>query len=156
MAAERAAERAASETPAEALCRLRGVTLTPLRRQVLDLVIAAEKPVGAYALLDRLKAERPGAAPPTVYRALEFLLENGLIHRIEKLNAFIGCAEAQAGHDHHHPHQFLICRRCGETAEIADQAAAEALEAAASAQGFRPERMVVEIEGLCAACAAAG
>jgi Fur family zinc uptake transcriptional regulator len=145
-----------AETPAEALCRQRGVALTPLRRQVLDLVIAAEKPVGAYALLDRLKAERPGAAPPTVYRALEFLLEAGLIHRIEKLNAFIGCAEAQAGHDHHHPHQFLICRRCGETAEIADHAAAHALEAAAKAQGFRAERMVVEIEGLCAACAAAG
>lgn len=143
-----------AETPAEALCRKRGVALTPLRRQVLDLVIAADKPVGAYALLDRLKAERPGAAPPTVYRALEFLLENGLIHRIEKLNAFIGCAEAHAGHGHHHPHQFLICRRCGETAEIADHAAAHALEAAAKAQGFRPERMVVEIEGLCAACAA--
>jgi Fur family zinc uptake transcriptional regulator len=144
------------ETPAEALCRARGVALTPLRRQVLDLIIAADRPVGAYALLDRLKAERPGAAPPTVYRALDFLLEHGLIHRIEKLNAFIGCAEAQAGHDHHHPHQFLICRRCGETAEIADHAAAHALEAAAKAQGFRPERMVVEIEGLCAACAAQG
>jgi Fur family zinc uptake transcriptional regulator len=144
--------RTEDETAAEALCRRRGVALTPLRRQVLDLVIAAEKPVGAYVLLDRLKLERPGAAPPTVYRALDFLLENGLIHRIEKLNAFIGCAEAHADAAHEHPHQFLICRRCGSTAEIADHAAVHALEAAAKAQGFRPERMVVEIEGLCAGC----
>jgi Fur family zinc uptake transcriptional regulator len=144
--------RTEDETAAEALCRRRGVALTPLRRQVLDLVIAAEKPVGAYVLLDRLKLERPGAAPPTVYRALDFLLENGLIHRIEKLNAFIGCAESHAHAAHEHPHQFLICRRCGSTAEIADHAAAHALEAAAKAQGFRPERMVVEIEGLCAGC----
>ena len=143
---------AGAETPAEALCRRRGVALTPLRRQVLDLVIAAEKPVGAYALLDRLKAERPGAAPPTVYRALEFLLANGLIHRIERLNAFIGCAEA--GQGHHHPHQFLICRRCGGTTEIADHAAAHALEAAAARAGFRVQRMTVELEGLCARCAA--
>lgn len=140
------------ETPAEALGRRRGVALTPLRRQVLDLILAADRPLGAYALLDRLKAERPGAAPPTVYRALDFLLQHGLIHRIERLNAFIGCAEAAAGHAH--PHQFLICRRCGEAAEIADRAAARALAAAAEAQGFRPERMVVEIEGLCARCAA--
>jgi Fur family zinc uptake transcriptional regulator len=144
--------RTEDETAAEALCRRRGVALTPLRRQVLDLVIAAEKPVGAYVLLDRLKLERPGAAPPTVYRALDFLLENGLIHRIEKLNAFIGCAEAHAHEAHGHPHQFLICRRCGSTAEIADHATAHALEAAAKAQGFRPERMVVEIEGLCTGC----
>jgi len=144
--------RTEDETAAEALCRRRGVALTPLRRQVLDLVIAAEKPVGAYVLLDRLKLERPGAAPPTVYRALDFLLANGLIHRIEKLNAFIGCAESHAHAAHEHPHQFLICRRCGSTAEIADHAAAHALEAAAKAQGFRPERMVVEIEGLCAGC----
>jgi Fur family zinc uptake transcriptional regulator len=143
------------ETPAEALSRRRGVALTPLRRQVLDLVIAAERPVGAYALLDRLKADRPGAAPPTVYRALDFLLEHRLIHRIEKLNAFIGCIEAGAGPAHDHPHQFLICRRCGGTAEISDQAAAHALEDAARRSGFRTERMVVEIEGLCAGCAAA-
>ena len=139
---------------AAAACARRGAQLTPLRREVLRLVLEAEGPVGAYALLDRLKETRAGAAPPTVYRALDFLLEHGLIHRIERLNAFIGCAEA--GRDHHHPHQFLICRRCGETAEIADHAAAHALEAAAKAQGFRPERMVVEIEGLCAACAAQG
>ncbi len=102
---------------AEAACLRRGAKLTPLRRQVLELILEAEAPVGAYALLDRLKADRPGAAPPTVYRALDFLLEHGLVHKVERLNAFIGCAEAGHGqaHDHGHPHQFLICRRCGTT-----------------------------------------
>src|SRR3712207_7506725 len=82
---------------AEALCAGRGAQLTELRRQVLRLVLVAETPVGAYALLDRLKADRPGAAPPTVYRALDFLLEQGLIHRVERLNAFVGCVEAGGG-----------------------------------------------------------
>ena len=102
---------------AEEACLRRGAKLTPLRRQVLELILEADAPVGAYALLDRLKAGRPGAAPHTVYRALDFLLEHGLIPKVERLNAFIGCSEAGHGHvhDHGHPHQFLICRRCGTT-----------------------------------------
>jgi Fur family zinc uptake transcriptional regulator len=139
---------------AEAQCAARGAQLTPLRRQVLRLVLAAEQPVGAYALLDQLKAQRGGAAPPTVYRALDFLLEQGLIHKLERLNAFLPCTEAahdHAGHDH--PHQFLICRRCGATTEVTDHAAAHALEAAAARAGFRVERMTVELEGVCARCA---
>jgi Fur family zinc uptake transcriptional regulator len=148
------AEAATRETAlreAEAACLRRGATLTPLRRQVLDLVLQAEAPVGAYALLDRLKASRPGAMPPTVYRALDFLLEQGLIHKLERLNAYVGCTDA--GHDHHHPHQFLICRRCGTTTEIADHAVAHAIEAAARAAGFAVARATVEIEGECARCA---
>ncbi|MBB3898830.1 Fur family transcriptional regulator [Roseococcus suduntuyensis] len=139
---------------AAAQCAKRGAQLTPLRRQVLRLVLEAEQPVGAYALLDQLKAQRAGAAPPTVYRALDFLLEQGLIHKLERLNAFTPCIEA--GHDHgahSHPHQFLICRRCGTTTELTDHEAAHALEAAAARAGFRVERMTVELEGLCAACA---
>jgi Fur family zinc uptake transcriptional regulator len=137
-------------------CAARGAQLTPLRRQVLRLVLAAEQPVGAYALLDQLKAERGGAAPPTVYRALDFLLEQGLIHKLERLNAFLPCVEASHAHghgEHAHPHQFLICRRCGATTELTDHAAAHALEAAAARAGFRVERMTVELEGLCARCA---
>ncbi len=142
---------------AEAACLRRGAKLTPLRRQVLELILEAEAPVGAYALLDRLKAERPGAAPPTVYRALDFLLEHGLVHKVERLNAFIGCAEAGHGHthDHAHPHQFLICRRCGATVEITDHAVAEAIAAAARRAGFTAVEATVEIEGLCTRCAAA-
>ncbi|WP_376100402.1 Fur family transcriptional regulator [Roseomonas sp. CCTCC AB2023176] len=119
------------------------------------MVLEAGQPVGAYALLDRLRAERPGAAPPTVYRALDFLLENGLIHRVERLNAFLPCIEAGHGHDHDHPHQFLICGACGRTTELSDSSVARAVAEAARAAGFRPARATVEVEGTCSACAAA-
>ena len=141
---------------AEALCQMRGVQLTPLRRDVLRLVLEAEAPIGAYALLDQLKASRAKAAPPTVYRALDFLLEQGLIHRLERLNAFMGCVEALEGHDHDHahdhPHQFLICRGCGATREISDHGGANAITAAAAKAGFSAARATVEIEGLCGKC----
>ena len=144
---------------AAAACARRGAQLTELRRQVLRLILAAEQPVGAYALLDRLKAERPGAAPPTVYRALDFLLEQGLIHRVERLNAFIGCGEAGhapgSAHPHDHPHQFLICRDCGSTTELTDGAVVEALAQAAARAGFTAARATVEIEGTCARCVGA-
>jgi Fur family transcriptional regulator, zinc uptake regulator len=142
-------------------CARRGAQLTELRRQVLRLVLESEAPIGAYALLNRLKAARPGAAPPTVYRALEFLLEQGLIHRVERLNAFIGCVEAgtaasasqmQGGHEHDHPHQFLICRRCGVATELTDAAVARALAGAAERAGFTVTLATVEIEGTCARC----
>lgn len=141
---------------AEALCARRGAQLTELRRQVLRLVLEAEQPVGAYAVLDRLKGVRAGAAPPTVYRALDFLLEQGLIHKVERLNAYVGCIEAghdHAGEGHDHQHQFLICRRCGSTAEISDPAVAAALAAAAARAGFALDQVTVEAEGLCARCA---
>jgi Fur family zinc uptake transcriptional regulator len=149
-------------------CARRGAQLTELRRQVLRLVLAAEQPVSAYVLLDRLRAERPGAAPPTVYRALDFLQEQGLIHKVERLNAFVGCAEAghhDHGHDHHacgpecdvpvgHPHQFLICRRCGATQEISDAAVIAAVTAATARAGFAALHATVEVEGICGRCGA--
>lgn len=138
---------------AEARCLRSGAQLTELRRQVLALVLEADQPLGAYALLDRLKAQRPGAAPPTVYRALDFLLEQGLIHKVERLNAFVGCVEAGHDHDHHHPPQFLICRNCGLTVEITDHAVAHALADAAKRVGFQVANATVEVEGLCAPCA---
>ena len=134
---------------AAARCAAGGAQLTPLRRQVLRLVLEAEQPVGAYTLLERLKAERGPAAPPTVYRALDFLLEQGLVHRLERLNAFLPCIEV---HQHDHAHQFLICTQCGTTAEIADAATTRALDAAAAKIGFHPARAMVEVEGLCARC----
>ena len=149
---------------AAAQCARRGAQLTELRRQVLRLVLEAEQPVGAYALLDRLKDLRGGAAPPTVYRALDFLLEQGLIHKVERLNAYLGCVEAgqgghahggaEDGHHHDHPHQFLICRSCGATAEISDPAITAALASASAGAGFILHRATVEAEGVCAGCAA--
>ncbi|HVC55105.1 MAG TPA: Fur family transcriptional regulator [Stellaceae bacterium] len=129
-------------------CILRGAQLTELRRQVLSLILEAEGPLTAYRLLDRLRERRKGAVPPTVYRALDFLLGQRLIHKVERLNAFVPCTES----GRQHPAQFLICRQCGTVAEIEDRDAAQALENAAERQGFHPRNTVVEIEGTCAAC----
>ncbi len=150
------AEVSAALARAAAICGERGVQLTPLRRQVFALIVEAEAPIGAYALLDKLRGLRAGAAPPTVYRALDFLMEQGLVHKLERLNAFTPCVDAGHGHDHGHahPHQFLICSRCGATAEICAPAVSAAIEAAARAEGFTPAGTTVEVEGVCAACAA--
>jgi Fur family zinc uptake transcriptional regulator len=142
---------------ADAACAAHGARLTPLRRQVLGLVLESDQPIGAYALLDRLKESRTGAAPPTVYRALEFLLERGFVHKVERLNAFIGCHSATAPHDHDdhdHAHtvQFLICGKCGRVQELEDESVRSALANAASRAGFAPGRVTVEVEGVCRDC----
>lgn len=132
-------------------CEREGESLTPLRRAVLALVLQAEGPLTAYQLLDRLQARRR-AAPPTIYRALEFLLARRLVHRIERLGAFVACAEPD--HDHALV-QFLICRRCRSVVELDNHDVANAVTGAARGAGFRAERAVIEIDGVCAACAAA-
>lgn len=134
---------------AERLCAERGVRLTPLRRQVLALVWGSHQPLGAYALLDRLaelEGKRP--APPTVYRALEFLLEQRLIHRVASLNAYIGCTGP------HEPHRagFFICRVCGNAAEVDSSTLNAAIAASAQAAGFVIEQQTVELVGLCDRC----
>lgn len=129
-------------------CRERGWRLTPVRRRVLELVARANGPVKAYDLLDQLKATHPGAAPPTVYRALEFLLEHDFIHRLETMNAFVSCYHPQ--HSHHS--QFLICESCESVTELPESQMFEGLGEAARAQGFEPHRQVVEIYGLCGDC----
>jgi Fur family transcriptional regulator, zinc uptake regulator len=135
------------------VCAAQGAQLTALRRHVLALILDADAPLTAYQLLDRLKETRKGAAPPTIYRALDFLLERRLIHKVERLNAFVPCVEGGSGSSgHEHAAQFLICRQCGTVTEIDDRAAANALEHAAEREGFHPRRAVVEIEGTCAAC----
>ena len=139
---------------AAGLCDRRGARLTELRRQVLGLILDAEAPTGAYDLLERLRAHRGAAAPPTVYRALEFLQEQGFVHRIERLSAFVGCIEA-ADQGHHHAAQFLICRSCGQVAEIEDHALAHALADAAKAIGFTVTGATIEAEGICRSCARA-
>ncbi len=137
---------------ADAICTGRGARLTDLRRQVLGLILDAEGPTGAYDLLDRLRGSRGKAAPPTVYRALDFLLEQGLIHRVERLSAFVGCV-SHGDAAHGHAAQFLICRRCGQVTEIDDHALAEALGRAAARAGFTVGKATIEAEGVCVACA---
>jgi len=136
---------------AEKLCAANGTQLTALRRAVLTLVLEAPGPLTAYQLLDQLKSIRKSAVPPTVYRALDFLIENRLVHKLEQLNAFIPCSDAQ---HLHHDVQFLICDKCGTVAEIEDPAIARALAKAAEKQGFHPSKAVVELDGTCAACSA--
>ena len=137
---------------ADRLCGERGVRLTPQRRRVLELICAADRPQGAYDLLAAMQREQPRAAPPTVYRALDFLLEQGLVHKLETLHAFVGCNHPE----HPHAGQFLICARCGEVIELVDAAIADSLGEAAAATGFRPDRPVVEVSGTCAGCRRCG
>lgn len=134
---------------ADALCALKGVRLTALRRRVLELVWQSHKPLGAYDILATLSAEDGRrAAPPTVYRALEFLLENRLVHRIASLNAFIGCNRP----DQPHQGRFLICRHCRNAIELESRAIGEAIAAAANSVGFTVEGETVEVVGLCMQC----
>ncbi len=135
---------------AEELCAQRGARLTKLRRRVFELVWSSHAPVGAYDLLRRLARERDGAAPPTVYRALDFLRGHGLIHRIESLNAFVGCCAPGLAH----AGQFLICSACGTAAEIDDPRLDAAIEKRAKALGFAIQRKTIEVEGLCPPCQA--
>ena len=147
-------------TRAGAICAARGARLTALRRDVLGLILEAETPAGAYDLLDRLRRTRGNAAPPTVYRALDFLCAQGLVHRVERLAAFVGCvahpgAGAGAADPHAHTAQFLICRGCARVIELDDPELARALAAVAARRGFAVGAATIEAEGICAACAAA-
>jgi Fur family zinc uptake transcriptional regulator len=134
---------------ADDICDGRGARLTDLRRQVLGLILDSPGPTGAYEVLDRLRATRDGAAPPTVYRALDFLQEQGLVHKLERLSAFVGCV----AHNGDHAAQFLICRTCGRVTEIEDRELAHALDDAAHRLGFTVGKATIEAEGQCAACA---
>jgi Fur family zinc uptake transcriptional regulator len=137
---------------AEAACARRGARLTDIRRTVFKLILEAQEPIGAYALLDRLKHQSGHGKPPTIYRALDFLLAQGLIHRIERLNAFVGCHEEA---DHPHPVQFLICGTCGSVTEFEDAAVSHAVAVAAGKHDFNVTKSIVEVEGQCGPCAAA-
>jgi Fur family transcriptional regulator, zinc uptake regulator len=134
---------------AEAVCAERGVRLTPMRRQVLESLAASHQPLGAYEIIDRLAEKNGRLAPITVYRALDFLRENGLVHRIESRNAFVACGHNHSGDD---LVVFLICERCGAVGEGPGGAVAEALKAASRAAGFAPKSPLIEIVGICAHC----
>lgn len=134
---------------AETICARQGLRLTALRKRVLELVWASHKPLGAYDILAVLSEEDGRrAAPPTVYRALDFLLENGLVHRIASLNAFIGCSQPE----HAHQGQFLICRSCHAAIELEQASISEAIVGAAVKVGFAVETQTVEVIGLCGGC----
>ena len=130
------------------LAAARGLRLTPVRRRVLEILLEHHRALGAYDVLERLAAEGLGKQPPVAYRALEFLVENGLAHRIQRLNAFTACMHPGESH----APAFLICRTCHMVAEAEASAARASLEAEAARAGFQVERSTIEALGLCPNC----
>lgn len=135
---------------ARAICQQKSARLTPTRERVLEIIWQSHKPLGAYDVLAELASEGHSAAPPTVYRALDFLQQYGLVHRIASLNAFIGCAHA----GEHHTGMFLICRLCSNALELTDTSVSSAIHQAAGAEAFFSESVILEITGLCPGCQA--
>ena len=136
----------------DAACAERGLQLTRVRRRVFEILVQEHRALGAYEVLDKLRAENLGSQPPVAYRALEFLVGNGFAHKVERLNAFIACAHPGQTH----APTFLICRACDGVVEADSSANAKSIGTAAGAVGFTVERMAVEVEGLCPACTEGG
>ncbi|RKG30694.1 transcriptional repressor [Acinetobacter tianfuensis] len=134
---------------AESMCAAAGARLTPLRKEVLELILNASGPVGAYDLLAKIKSEsdRP-AAPPTVYRTLDFLLEKGLIHRLTSINAYIPCCHPREGHQA----AFLICSDCKTVKEASSQGLLQQLDQLSASDAFTAHHSIIEISGLCQQC----
>ena len=140
--------RAKALQTAEQLCNNRGVRLTPMRRQVLELIWESHRAIKAYDLLDRIKPATGTAKPATVYRALDFLLEQGLIHKVESLNAFIGCSFS----DHQHQQLLLTCVRCLEVEERPAAGVMEAIDSELEQAAFIIHHKAIEIHGICVRC----
>lgn len=134
---------------AEKLCIQRGVRFTEIRKQILELIWESHRAVKAYDLLDRIKPHLGSAKPATVYRALDFLLEQGLIHKVESLNAYIGCSHT----DHQHEQLLLTCTRCHEVEERTGERVMDAIAHELQEAGFVVQYKALEIHGLCAKCA---
>jgi Fur family zinc uptake transcriptional regulator len=133
---------------ADEVCAERGLRLTPTRKRVLELVWTRHAPIGAYDILGQLSKEGRQDAPPTVYRALSFLMDAGLIHRIDTLNAYLACETPK----HLHAAQFLVCRSCRAVTELGDPAIARLLAQRVKAAGFTADAHDLEIKGLCDTC----
>jgi Fur family zinc uptake transcriptional regulator len=136
---------------AEEACDERGRRLTPLRRRVLEVLAGSHMPVGAYDIVDRLSRMNDAAPAMSVYRALDFLVSEGLAHRIESRNAFLACSR---GHASDEVVVFLLCERCSTVAEVKSDAVGRDLARAAGAVGFEAHAPVLEINGLCERCRA--
>ncbi len=139
---------AAQLDTAENLCRERGRRLTPIRRKVLEILLEQGRSVKAYELLEEIRRVQPGAAPPTVYRALDFLIEEGLIHRLDAVNAWSACLDAGG-----EPHDLLvICTNCGAVAEFSDPQLSRQLARKVATAGFVLANHETELRALCNTC----
>ena len=133
---------------ADARCAEDGLRFTPVRRKVLEILLQDHRALGAYTILGRLREDGFGSQPPIAYRALDFLVTNGLAHKIERLNAFIACANTNRSHTP----AFMICRLCDAVAEELSSSARGALREVARTTGFKIERTIIEAEGICPSC----
>jgi Fur family zinc uptake transcriptional regulator len=132
----------------ERVCAAHGARLTAGRRRVLEIVASRHGAMGAYQIIDSLAGSGRRPAPMTVYRALEFLIEHGLVHRLASRNAFVACRHP----GRMHAAQFLMCRGCGVVGEISDDGLVAAVVARAEGEGFAAQTPLIEIEGLCRQC----
>lgn len=135
---------------ADAMCREDGLRLTPVRRRALEILLEEHRALGAYDVLERLAADGFGKQPPVAYRALEFLVEHGLAHKIRRLNAFAACLHPGEAHTP----AFFICGKCDAVAEVPEDAVRGALQDVADRIGFQVERVNIEAVGICPACCA--
>lgn len=133
---------------ADLICQEKGLRFTELRREVLRLIWLSHVPAKAYDILDKLKGKAWSAKPPTVYRALDFLLETGLVHKLDSINAYIGCSHPRE----HDGCYFLICTDCNEAKECCSPELTDAIELAWSKNSFRPKKVTLEVLGQCGEC----
>ncbi len=134
---------------AQQICTQKNLKLTPIRARVLELIWQSHKPIKAYDLLAKLSDSNHIEKPPTVYRALEFLMSHKFIHRIESCNAYIGCEYGEE----HHDSQFFICDQCEQVKEVREPKLNQTLLETSEKQGFIPYQTSIEIHGTCAKCA---
>ena len=134
---------------AEKICAQKGLRLTQLRKRVLELIWESHGPVKAYDILDKLGDNKASAKPPTVYRSLDFLTENGLVHKLNSLNAYVGCSHPAKTHACY----FLICDQCREVKECCNQLLTKAINTTSVDNNFKVSSVTLEIEGLCEHCA---
>ena len=127
--------------------------LNEMQTRIRALLSRTQKPLSAYDLIDALR-EYGRVAPPTVYRALQKLIDEGLAHRLETRNAYVACRDQGHSCGHRHRAGFMICRVCGRTLEFGDEEIERLLLNAAARGGFSAERVAIEIQGLCADCSA--
>ena len=133
---------------AEMICTEKGLRLTQLRKRVLELVWESHGPVKAYDILDKLSDDNSSAKPPTVYRSLDFLTENGLVHKLNSLNAYVGCSHPSKRHACY----FLICQCCQEVKECCNQILTQAINSTSAENNFKASSITLEIEGTCEHC----
>ena len=134
---------------AEAHCVAKGLRFTPVRRRTLEILLQEHRALGAYDLLKSLSASGFGSQPPVAYRAIDFLVKNGFAHKVEKLNAFIACNHPGASHSP----AFMICRSCDVVVEGMSGPARGMIGKAANEVGFKIEKSIIEVEGICGSCA---